>query len=98
LYPAFYKADAGAFNYYWPSYQPRPYKRVVFYLLGPQSVGVILPAKSPPASFPDGAGVIVLGCKAETGVVQAVVVLITGDKPILYNRDPASDPACPVPE
>jgi len=98
LYPAFYRADAGAFNYYWPSYQPQPYKRVIFYLLGPQSVGVILPAKSPPSSFPDGAEVIVLGCKAETGVVQALSVLITGDKPVLYNRDPSSEPACSLPE
>jgi hypothetical protein len=98
LYPAFFKADAGVFNHYLLSYESRPYRRVVFHLAGPQSAGVILPIRAIPTSFPDGAQVIVLGCKTETGVVQALSVLITGEKPILYNRNPASDLVCPLPE
>ena len=97
LYPAFFRADTGAFNYYWPSYQPEPYKRVVFYLLNSQPIGVVLPVQAPPSSFPDGAQVIVLGCKTEAGVVEAVSVLNT-DENILYTRDPAAGLTCPLAE
>ncbi len=97
LYPAFFKADTGAFNYYWPSYQPRPYKRITFYLLNSQSIGVVLPMGSPPSSFPDGAQVIVLGCKTEAGVVEAISVLNT-DENIFYTREPSTNLTCPLSE
>jgi hypothetical protein len=98
LYPAFFRANTGAFNYYLLNYQVKPYNRVVLHLLGPQSIGVILPMQSAPASFPDAADVIVFGCKSETGVVDAALVLVLGEQPILYTREPLPDLACPLPE
>lgn len=98
LYPAFFRADAGAFNHYLLSYQAKPYDRVVFHLLGPQSAGVILPMMTAPVRFSDGAKVIVLGCKTETGIVDAMSVLVTGDQAILYARKPLPDLTCPLPE
>jgi len=98
LYPAFFRADIGVFNHYLLSYQAKPYDRVVFHLLGPQSASVILPMMTAPVRFSDGADVIVLGCKMETGVLDAMSVLVTGDQPILYARKPLPDLTCPLPE
>ncbi len=98
LYPAFFESDAGAFNHYLLSYQARPYNRVVLHLSGPQSVGVILPMRSAPARFPDEAEVIVLGCRSEAGIVDAMSLLVISDPPILYTRDPLPDLVCPLPE
>jgi len=81
--------------YFWPSYKPRPFPRVIFNLNGPESAGVVLPMESPPASFPDGADVIVVGCLAESGEIQALSVLIQGPSPIHYISDPILTLACP---
>ncbi len=94
LYPAYFKANGGAYNHYLLSYEARPYNRVVFHLLGPTSAGVILPLISPPFRFPDGVGVIVGGCKKETGVVDAVFILITDDHPVLYISQPFTGLSC----
>lgn len=98
LYPAFFESNAGAYNQYLLSYQAKPYNRLVLQLSGPQSVGVILPMESAPARLADGAEVIVVGCKSETGVVDAVSVLVVSDPPILYTRDLLPDLSCPLPE
>ncbi|MEW6083543.1 MAG: hypothetical protein AB1607_03010 [Chloroflexota bacterium] len=98
LYPAFFESDAGAYNHYLLSYQAKPYDRVVLHLSGPQSIGVILPMRSAPARFADGAEVIVLGCRSDAGIVDAVSLLVVSDPPILYNRDPMPDLTCPLPE
>jgi len=84
--------------YFWPSYRPRPFPRMIFNLNGPKSAGVILPMPAPPSRFPDGADVIVIGCLAESGEIDALAVLIQGASPIHYMSEPFSTPACPFSE
>jgi hypothetical protein len=99
LYPSFFEAGTGALNYYWLSFQSRPYDRLIFYLLSDQSTGVILPMPGAPPVFPDGADVIVIGCTSnEEGVLDAWAVLVQGNSTILYTRQPQSDLTCPPPE
>lgn len=95
LYPVYLRPNEGMLNYYWLSYASKPYSRLAFHMIGPQPAEVILPMGTPPATFPDGADVIVIGCLAETGEVNASSVLIQGATPIHYTRDLASTPTCP---
>jgi hypothetical protein len=98
LYPMYFKPNDGALNDLWLNYAPQPYRRLVFHVIGPQPVVVILRTESRPSSVPDGADVIVLGCRTETGV-EAVSVLITSTDPqIVYHREPLSTLICPLPE
>ncbi len=104
LNPSFFTADEGKGDdswpvyYFWPSYKPKPFSRVIFNLNGPKSAGVILPLVSPPSSFPDGADVIVIGCLAESGEINALFVLIQGASPIHYLREPFPSLTCPFSE
>jgi len=74
--------------YFWPHYRPQPFPRLIFNLNGPVSAGIVLPMESAPSSFPDGADVIVIGCRTESGEVNAAAVLIQGDTPIQYVSEP----------
>jgi hypothetical protein len=104
LYPSFLEADKEGLNeswpvyYFWPSYKPKPFSRMIFNLAGPKSAGVILPMESPPAHFPDRADVIVLGCMAESGEINALAVLVQSDPPIHYLSEPLPTSACPFSE
>lgn len=101
LHPSFRTADEEGLDdtwpvyTFWPSYKPRPFSRVLFNLIGPISAGVVLPMKSPPASFPESAEVIVVGCLAETGEIYALAVLIEGPSPTHYLSEPFPALACP---
>jgi hypothetical protein len=96
LYPVYFKSNVGALNYSWLSFAPRPYKRLAFYVIGAEPAGVIFPTDSLPATFPDGADVIVLGCRNEAGDIEALFVAITSaDMPIIYNREPMHPLTCP---
>jgi hypothetical protein len=99
LYPVYFKANAGVLNYSWLSFSSRPYARLAFYVIGPQPSGVILPLEANPVRFPDGADVIVVGCKTDTGDIDALSVAITGmNMPVTYTREPLPALACPFPE
>jgi len=98
LYPVYLNANEGMLNFNWSSFSPKPYSRVAFYLIGPQSVSINLPMESPPLRFPDGASVMVIGCKTESGDINALSVLIQGTSPIRYTVDQLSTPACPLSE
>lgn len=99
LYPVYFKADVGALNYSWMSFAPKPYKRLVFYVIGAEPAGVILPLESPPSDFRDGAEVIVLGCRTETGDIDALGSVITSTNPeIVFHRDAPGPLVCPLPE
>jgi hypothetical protein len=99
LYPIYFKSNQGALNYSWMSFAPKPYKRLAFYVTGPEPTGVIFRSDSRPSTFPDGADVIVLGCKTETGDIEALSILITGtEEPLLYEHDPMPVLTCPLPE
>ncbi len=98
LYPAFFKAKSGSLNYNWRSFEAKPYDRFIFYLLGNSSSGIVLPLESSPSVFPQGVDVIVLGCQTDTGYVQALSVVVLGDSPVTYIRDPMPALTCPLPE
>ncbi len=95
IYPYYLKADSGPVNHALPAFKPRPYNRLVFYLRGPESSNVVLPIPSHDFDFPDGAEVIVVGCKTELGGVDALSVLITGDQPVVFTPAPTPELACP---
>jgi hypothetical protein len=98
IYPYYLESDSGPINHAWPAYKPRPYNRVVFYLVGSESFNVVLPMPSTKFDFPDGANVIVLGCSNNNGDVEAISVLLVDDSPTLYLREPLPELACPFPE
>lgn len=98
IYPYYLKSDSGPVNHAWPAYKPRPYNRVVFYLVGSESSNVILPILSPKFDFTDGADVIVIGCANDNGDVEALSVLLTGESPSLFTREPMPALVCPFPE
>jgi hypothetical protein len=95
LYPMYLKAEDGMVNVNWPSFAPQPYNRLAFYLVGPQSISVNLPMESPPLYFPDGASVMVLGCKVEAGDINAVSILIEGESPVHYASEAYWTSSCP---
>lgn len=98
IYPVFFKANVGALNYSWLSFAPQPYKRLAFYVMGPEPAGVIWATDSSPDRFPDGADVIVLGCKTDSGDIDALSVVVTStDPPIVYDRDAIPPLICPLP-
>lgn len=98
IYPYYLKSDSGPINHAWPAYKPRPYNRVVFYLVGAESSNVILPLPSHDFDFPDGADVIVIGCANDNGDVEALSILLTGESPSLFTREPMPALVCPFPE
>lgn len=89
-------SDSWPVYYFWPNYRRKPFPRLIFNLSGPRSAGVILPLRSPPASFPDGTDVIVVGCSAESGEIHALAVLLQGSSSIHYTSEPFPEFACPV--
>jgi hypothetical protein len=95
LYPMYLKTEEGMVNVNWPSFAPQPYDRLAFYLIGPQSMSVNLPMESPPLYFPDGASVMVIGCKVEAGDINAVSILIEGESPIRYASEAGLTSSCP---
>jgi hypothetical protein len=95
IYPVYFEANDGMGNFNWASFEAQPYPRIAFYLIGPQSISVNLPMQSAPASFPDGADVIVIGCWSEADDINAVAVLIQDDAPIQYLSEPFPAPTCP---
>jgi hypothetical protein len=102
LNPSFLEADTEGLDEswpvycIWPSYKPRPYSRLIFNLSGPTSAGVVLPMEAAPASFPDGAEVIVIGCWSEFNDINALAVLVQGTAPIHYISEPFHAPVCPL--
>jgi hypothetical protein len=104
LNPSFLTANEEGFDdtwpvyYFWPSYKPKPFSRLIFNLGGPKSAGVILPMESSPSVFPDGADVIVIGCLGNSGEINALAVLIQSRSPIHYISEPFPPPTCPKSE
>ncbi len=98
LYPVYFKSKDGALNHLFPNFAPKPYGRIVFYVIGSEPAGVILPIDSRPSILPDGADVIVLGCKTKDGNIDALAVVLSGEVPATYQRDPMPELTCPLPE
>ena len=97
LYPRYYGIDQGESERNNP-YVVQQYPRLVFTLIGPRGTrGVVLPLSGSPDLFPSGQDVLVLGCKGSY-VVQALVVVATGDDSQVYRREPSAPLRCPVAE
>jgi hypothetical protein len=98
LYPRYHEAGKGENGTTWPSFYPRSFPRVSFYLTGPNNLGVVLPVESSPDNFPNAADVLVFGCNRED-YFDALAVLIYDPPdrpvPIVLLRSPSPHPACP---
>jgi hypothetical protein len=99
LYPRFNFANVGEPGE-WRSFQPRPYRRVSFYLVGPQNTGVILPFNEVPDLFPHGSDVIVIGCYSDRYFdALGVIILNSSDQTVdeVLFRSSLEGGTCPLP-
>ncbi len=99
LYLRQYGIDVGepdAYSYY----RGMSFPRLVFTLIGPEgSSGVVLPLPQPPpaGSFPNGADVVVLGCRTPA-YLDALAVLVQEDEGQWLLRSPQAPLQCPLPQ
>ncbi|MDH5507199.1 MAG: hypothetical protein OEZ02_08270 [Anaerolineae bacterium] len=84
LFPRYYPAGEGEEGTYTPSTAPRDYRRLGFNLAGPENTQVVLPLDAPPAAFPNGADVMVLGCQADDRI-QAIVVIFLDESGLVVE-------------
>jgi hypothetical protein len=99
LYPRFHAANVGEPGE-WRSFQPRPYSRVSFYLVGPQNHGVILPYNSAPDYFLHGSDVVVIGCYNDRYFdALGIITLDPADQSVdeVLVRTPLDGLTCPLP-
>lgn len=99
LYPRYHRSGSGEPGSTWPSFYPRDYPRLSFYLVGPVNRGVVLPYRRPPKEFSNGAHVLVFGCPGKDYFhAAAVLVLDPSDGSVdaaLLSRPPSA-PRCPL--
>ena len=99
LYPRYHPANVGEPGE-WRSFQPRPYPRISFYLVGPDNIGVILPTDESPDSFPHGTDVIILGCYSDRYFdAYSVIIWDSTNQSIktVFTRYPQEGYNCPLP-
>lgn len=97
LYPRYLRSGLG-FGGNNLVYNPAPYSRLVWQMVGTYDGLVELPLLNAPAFFPNTADVLVFGCEGE-GVVDALVVVVTMDgETSVLTRSPWVDPVCPLPK
>jgi hypothetical protein len=89
LYPRYYAAGKGIPENTWPAFIPRDYARLGFYLVGPNSSGVVLALEQPPVQFPHAADVIVLACDAEEHLEAQIVIVMENPVLVLANKPPS---------
>jgi len=107
LYPSYLKDNQGVHSASDDVFTPRPYPRLAFWMIGPFEPGytnfpgvaqALLPLDSPPAYFPNAADVIVIGCRrAKPTYVDAALVVVLGQQPKVYLRQPPAPLTCPLP-
>lgn len=78
LYPRYYAADLGEPGGQWPAFNPLPFNRLGFVLVGPQGNHIVLPLQAAPDAFPNGSDVLVFACQDEN-YLRAVAVLFLED-------------------
>jgi hypothetical protein len=94
LYPRFHLAGEGEPGSGWPSYAPRDYSRLGFYLIGPRRRQVILRMPSAPSFFPNASDVLVLGC-SEADYLDAYLVVFLKSPDVILARSPLEQWKCP---
>jgi hypothetical protein len=95
LYPRYYEAKKGAPSIKWPSFAPRDYPRLGFYLI-PGDLSIVLPLNKPPERFPNGSDVLILGCLRED-YVEALMVAILNEPDAEILQLPKEQWSCDSP-
>lgn len=85
LYPRYYPAGEGEPGGQWPAFNPLPFARLGFVLIGPQGEHVVLPLEIAPEHFPNDADVLVFGCGQETYLRAVGVIFLNGEAPDLLT-------------
>lgn len=93
LYPRYYGPKKGIPDDEWFAFIPQDYGRLGFYLVGPDLQNVVLPLKNVPTSIPHAADVIVLACP-QSEYLEAQMVILTGEKNIIFKRAPRPNWDC----
>jgi len=83
LYPRFYRAGEGISDSEFVLTQSRDFKRVTFYLIGPNPASVVLRVDSSSLDFPSSSDVLVLRCGSNTLEAVAVVLIDDSNSSIL---------------
>jgi hypothetical protein len=81
----------------YPSMEARNYERLGFELIVPSYYNISLRMPNSPGYFPNASDVIVIGCEGENNYVDAIAVLVRGDKQALYTSPPPALWKCPQP-
>lgn len=79
LFPRYYLAEPEELGGEWPAFDPHPYDRLGFFLVGTENAQVVLPIDNIPDYFPNAADVLVFGCREE-GYLRALAVVVGGDE------------------
>jgi hypothetical protein len=97
LYPQFYKANAGGIGDRSSPQSPKPYARLIFYLIGQYNSPLMMPIREKPSKIKNASDVLVFMCQEED--VLAVATYDTGGSPqaIFMNSSYPSDSSCPIP-
>ncbi len=98
LYPLYLRAGEGL-----PgdarATKTRPFPRLTFSVLGPNGLtGLILPMEASPQRIPDGADVLVAGCRVNKLSAASVVVLLGKTENTVLAHTPGAPLTCPPPE
>lgn len=97
LYPRYFGIDEGEPDRFSP-YQSRGYPRLVITTIGQEDVQFgVFPLEKYPEYFPNGADVILLGCKGENAINLAAII-ITDPREQVIVRTPVSPVECPLAE
>lgn len=90
LYPRFYPGDTGEPGGEWGAFNPLPYSRMAFALVGPKGYQVALPLESAPIAFPNASDVLIIGCEEGTYFRAAAIVFTDHSAPDLMTT--SADP------
>lgn len=85
MYPRFYPADAGEPGGQWSAFNPQPYSRMAFWLVGPTGWQVALPLQATPAEFPNAVEVLVIGCEKDAYFQASAVMFMDSSAPDLLS-------------
>ena len=101
MYARFFSAEEGALDRLFPSHYFQPYGRLVFFVTGPTSSGIMLPLDAPPdRPIPFGEDVLVIGCRVnhpQSPYTEALAAYFPGLDLLLVRSNLPENAACPLP-
>lgn len=88
LFPRYYLADQGEPSGKWPAFNPLPFRRLGFFLVGDKNAQVVFPIERVPDEFPNAADVIVFACEKDNYLLaQTIVVSVGKNSDVVYIAD-----------